>query len=52
MLTVKQVADMLNISLSTMYRLLNRKEILSYKVGNSLRMKQSDVEAYLEQNKQ
>ncbi len=52
MLSVKQVSKMLNISLSSTYRLLDRKELPSYKVGNLVRIKQSDIEAYLERNKQ
>lgn len=52
MLTVKQVAGMLNISVSSIYRLLDRKELPSYKIGGALRIKQSDVDTYLERNKQ
>lgn len=52
MLTVKQVAEMLNISVRTVYRLLENDEFPSYKIGGSVRIKQSDVEAYVERNKQ
>ncbi len=52
MLTIKQVAEMINVSVRTVYRLLENNELPSYKLGGSLRMKQSDVEVYIERNKQ
>lgn len=48
MLTVKQVAETLNINERTVYRLKDRPGGLkSYKVGRCVRFRRSEVEAYV-----
>lgn len=57
LLTPKQVAQMLNVSLSKLAKLrckscINSRNIKNYiefyKLGNSIRYKRSDIEAYIE----
>ncbi len=51
MLTVEDVADLLNISKSLVYDLADKGRISSYRPGNGrgcLRFKPEDVQAYLE----
>ena len=43
LLTVREIADMLNISLATAYRLINVEEINFYKIGNSVRIREDDI---------
>ena len=48
MMSVKEVAEMLNISIYTVYRLKDQPHgIKAYKVGGSVRFKRSDVDNYL-----
>jgi len=51
MFTAKQVMEKLNISKATLYRLMQRGELHSYKVGRSVRFKESDIVKYLEGQK-
>jgi putative molybdopterin biosynthesis protein len=50
LLTINEIADRLAISRDTVYRVLVR-EIPSYRVGERLRFKASDVDAYVERNR-
>ncbi len=51
MLTVKQVAERLHISLNAVYRLKDSRDGLkAYRVGRCIRFKAQDVEEYLERN--
>lgn len=45
-LTPQEVADILKISKSTVYELIKRKDINSYRVGKKVRVDLKDVEAY------
>lgn len=45
-LTPQEVADILKISKSTVYELIKRKEINSYRVGKKVRVDLKDVETY------
>ncbi|MCI1945717.1 substrate-binding domain-containing protein [Clostridium luticellarii] len=50
-LTPQEVADILKISKSTVYELIRRKEINSYRVGKKVRVDLKDVEAYKNKTK-
>jgi excisionase family DNA binding protein len=47
LLTLEQVASYLNINKFTVYRLINRKKIPAFKVGNQWRFKQKMIDAWL-----
>ena len=46
-LSTQEVADMLHVSKSTIYDLIRRGEIHSYKIGRKVRFTQQDVDAYI-----
>jgi excisionase family DNA binding protein len=46
-LTVPRAATYLGISQSTLYRMLQRGDIHSYKIGNSRRISEDDLSAFL-----
>lgn len=46
-LSTQEVADILHVSKSTIYELIRRGEIHSYKVGRKVRFTQEDVDAYI-----
>lgn len=46
-LSTQEVADILHVSKSTIYELIRRGEINSYKIGRKLRFTQDDVDAYI-----
>ena len=46
-LSTQEVADILHISKSTIYDLIRRGEIHSYKIGRKVRFTQDDVDAYI-----
>lgn len=49
LLTTKEVAQLLHVSISTVYRLKDQLDGLpAYRVSGALRFKLADVEAYLE----
>ena len=50
-LTVQDVADILKIAKNTVYELIRRGEISSYKVGRKVRFTLGDVEAYIQNSK-
>ncbi|MCP1224606.1 helix-turn-helix transcriptional regulator [Sebaldella sp. S0638] len=50
-LTVQDVADMLKIAKNTVYELVKRGELNSYKVGRKVRFTLVDVESYIENSK-
>ncbi|MDF1617510.1 helix-turn-helix transcriptional regulator [Petrocella sp. FN5] len=51
-LTAQEVADLLKIAKNTVYELIKRGEINSYKVGRKVRFTLEDVEAYIARSKQ
>lgn len=51
LLTVKDIAAQLNISVSSVYHIIQYKEINFYKIGNGLRIREEDFEKYLEENR-
>lgn len=50
-LNVQNVAEMLNVSKSTVYDLIKKSEIKSYKVGRKIRFTEADVKEYIETSK-
>ena len=46
-LSTQEVADILHVSKSTIYDLIRRGEIQSYKIGRKVRFTQDDVDAYI-----
>jgi DNA binding domain, excisionase family len=50
-LTPQEVADILKISKSTVYELIKRKDLNSYRVGKKLRVDMQDVEDYKNKSK-
>ncbi|MEQ8198624.1 MAG: helix-turn-helix transcriptional regulator [Clostridiaceae bacterium] len=51
-LSTQEVADMLHVSKSTIYDLIKRGEIRSYKVGRKMRFTESDVKAYISRSRE
>ncbi|MFG6394664.1 MAG: helix-turn-helix domain-containing protein [Lachnospiraceae bacterium] len=49
-LTVSQTAEYLQICDKTVRRLISKGDLLASKVGNSWRIKKSDVDFYLKKN--
>jgi len=50
LLTVEQVAEYLNVDKFTVYRLLRRKKLPGFKVGNQWRFNHQMIEAWLMKN--
>lgn len=50
-LDVKDVSQMLRVSIRTVTRLAERGEIIGFKVGDLWRFHRSDIEAYIEAQK-
>jgi len=50
LLTTKQVAQYLKVDKFTVYRLVARKNIPAFRVGNQWRFKRSMIEAWLMKN--
>ena len=51
-LSTQEVADILHVSKSTIYDLIRRGEIHSYKIGRKVRFTQDDVDAYIARSRQ
>ena len=47
LLTVKEVSNLLRVSDMTVYRLIKSKQISAIRVGKNFRIKESEVEKYL-----
>ncbi len=50
-LTAQDVADILNIAKNTVYEIIKRGELNSYKVGRKLRFTMEDVQDYIQRSK-
>ncbi|TCT16768.1 putative molybdopterin biosynthesis protein [Natranaerovirga pectinivora] len=50
-LTTQEVADMLKIAKNTVYELIKRGELNSYRVGRKVRIELKDVESYISNSK-
>ncbi|MEK5394301.1 helix-turn-helix domain-containing protein [Paenibacillus sp. FSL K6-2859] len=46
-LNVEQLADLLQVGYSTVYRLLKKEEISSFRIGNCYRIQRSEVMEYI-----
>lgn len=46
--TIKEVAEMLGVSQRTVYRLMERKELVGYMIGGQWRISDLQVNAYLD----
>ena len=46
--TIKEVAELLNISTQMVYKLIRRGELDAFKIGNAVRVLQSDVDTYIQ----
>ncbi len=44
--TVEQVAEMLQVSVQTVRRLIKEKKLKAFRVGTQLRIKKEDLDAY------
>lgn len=51
LLTPKDLALILNVSSTTIYRIIEGQQILFYKVGGSIRFRRTDIEDYLNKNR-
>jgi len=49
--TVQEVAEHLKVTEITIYRLLKKGEIVGYKVGDSWRIDEKDLKAYIRKQK-
>lgn len=49
--TVSQLADLLQLTEMTIYRMINRGELPCYAIGRRKRFRQGDVEEFLEQHR-
>lgn len=45
--TVEQVADMLQVSVATVRKLIDRGELKAFRVGNQWRVKKEDLDDYI-----
>lgn len=50
-MTVKDVQKKLNVSLALVYRLVDRGELASHRIGKSIRISEEDLEDYLRKTK-
>lgn len=48
LLTVSEVADVLRVSGMTVYRLIRRGELVALRIGSNYRIRERDLEDYLE----
>jgi len=50
--TPQEVADMLKIAKTTVYELIKRGDLNSYRVGNKMRIEMKDIEKYISNKKE
>lgn len=51
-MTVREVADYLNVNEKTVYRLVQRRELPGFKVAGAWRFRRQDLDFWIEQQKQ
>lgn len=51
-MTVREVADYLNVNEKTVYRLAQRRELPGFKVAGAWRFKREDIEHWIENQKE
>lgn len=49
--TIEQTAIYLKVSTKTIRRLINQNELIAFKVGRCWRIRQGDIELYLNRNR-
>lgn len=49
--TVREIADLLEVTVDTIQSYIRRKELIAYRVGNSYRIKREDFEKFLEKRR-
>lgn len=52
LLTLQQVADRLQVSMSTVRRLVDAGKLKAIRIGRNLRVRPEDIAAYIEEAKQ
>jgi len=50
-LSTTEVREQLGITLRTLYRLIDEGQIPAYKIGRVIRMKEEDIQAYLNESR-
>lgn len=50
LLTVTQASEILNIGKSTLYKYIRNKYLNSYKLGNCIRIKESELNDWIKRN--
>ncbi len=50
--TAEEISEMLKISLSSAYTLLNSGQIATIRIGRSVRVKKEDLEEYIKKSRQ
>ena len=45
--TVREIADLLGVTVDTIQGYIRRKELIAYRVGDSYRIRKEDLEAFL-----
>lgn len=51
-MTVRDVAEYLNVDAKTVYRIVKRGDLPGFKVGGTWRFKKSDIDEWVEKQKQ
>jgi excisionase family DNA binding protein len=51
LLTVEEVANKLQVSKDTVWRLIRQKELVAYRIAGSLRIHPDDLQKYLDKQK-
>ena len=51
LLTIKAVADRLNIHPTTVHRMINRGELEAFRVGGAIRIEERTIDEYLDANR-
>lgn len=49
--TIEEVASMLKVAYLTVYRWIQGKKLIAYKVGKQYRIKQSDLDGFISSSK-
>jgi excisionase family DNA binding protein len=52
LLTVRSVCELLAVSRQTVYRIVEKGDMRPVRVGERLRFRRADIEAYLERNRE
>lgn len=50
MLTIKQAAERLNVSIGLVYKLVNKGQLRAYRIASALRISEEELDEYLRRN--